>query len=56
MFIEKWGKEMVLEDIRVAVTDIESNVRVAITIWPPWDFIQLKKRQSCNQESTKSDT
>ena len=43
-FIEKWGKEMVPEDIRVAVTDIESNVGVAITIWPPWEFVQLEKR------------
>ena len=43
-FIEKWGKEMVPEDIRVAVTDIESNVGVAITIWPPWEFIQLERR------------
>jgi hypothetical protein len=35
---------MVPEDIRVAVTDIESNVGVAITIWPPWEFVQLEKR------------
>jgi len=43
-FIEKWGKEMVPEDIRVAVTDIEGNVGVAITIWRPWEFVQLEKR------------
>ena len=39
-FIEKWSKEMVPEDILVAVTDIKSNVGVAITIWPPWECIQ----------------
>ena len=35
-FIERWGALMVPQDIRSAVNDIEQNVGVPLTIWPPF--------------------
>ena len=38
-FINSWGKNMVINDLRVALNSVEESLETPSTMWPPFALI-----------------